>query len=104
MIVIRPTDSLPVAVTGSRQLTIECKRGAQMNVKILYETPILKIMNVLVFLDTFILIAIRVGFMGDSGIAIGVGYGLAGGIAAILMFNVLVFAVINFTTHKHISQ
>lgn len=65
-----------------------------MNLKILYQTPVLKLMNALVFLDTFILVLIGVGLKGDMGLIFGAGYGILGGLAATLMFNVLVAAVI----------
>jgi hypothetical protein len=65
-----------------------------MNLKVMYETPVLKLMNALVFIDTFILIFIGVGLKGDQGLIFGMGYGIIGGLAAALMFNVMVFAVI----------
>lgn len=69
-----------------------------MNLKILYETPILKLMNILVFLDTFILIFIGVGLKGESGMAFGAGYGLIGGVSSIFAFNAIVIALITFTS------
>ena len=65
-----------------------------MNFKLIYQTPVLKLMNALVFLDTFILIFIGVGLKGDMGFIFGAGYGILGGLAAALMFNVLILAVI----------
>lgn len=65
-----------------------------MNLKVMYETPVLKLMNALVFIDTFILIFIGVGLKGEQGMIFGMGYGIIGGLAATLMFNVMIFAVI----------
>ena len=65
-----------------------------MNLKVMYQTPVLKLMNALVFIDTLILIFIGVGVNGTMGIIFGTGYGVLGGLAAALMFNVMVFAVI----------
>jgi hypothetical protein len=65
-----------------------------MNLKVMYQTPVLKLMNALVFIDTFILIFIGVGLKGSQGMVFGMGYGILGGLAATLMFNVMVFAVI----------
>ncbi|WP_158308919.1 hypothetical protein [Methanocella arvoryzae] len=51
-------------------------------------------MNALVFLDTFILITIGVGVKGEMGLVFGMGYGILGGLAAALMFNVLILALV----------
>lgn len=64
-----------------------------MNLKVIYKTPVLKMMNALVFLDTFILIFIGVGLNGGMGFIFGAGYGILGGLAATLMFDILVVAV-----------
>jgi hypothetical protein len=61
---------------------------------VLYQTPVLKLMNGLVFADSFLLIFVGVGMNGNQGIAFGVLYGLAGGITAAMMFNVAVIALI----------
>lgn len=75
-----------------------------MNLRVLYKTPVLKLMNGLVFTDSFILIFLGVGFKGDQGIAFGAGYGLIGGIAAILMFNAVVVALISMSTRDKATQ
>jgi len=68
-----------------------------MNLKILYESPLIKLLNLLVFLDSFILIFVGVGVKGSSGMVFGFGYGLVGGITAILAFNMIVISLIAFT-------
>jgi hypothetical protein len=71
---------------------------------VLYQTPVLKLMNGLVFTDSFILIFIGVGMKGDQGIAFGTVYGLIGGLAAILMFNVAIVALIMLSSRNKRSQ
>ncbi|MGA9140963.1 MAG: hypothetical protein WBZ29_12110 [Methanocella sp.] len=65
-----------------------------MNLKVLYQTPVLKLMNCLVFVDSFLLITLGVGIKGNQGLGFGVLYGLLGGISAILAFNIVVVAMI----------
>lgn len=72
--------------------------GENMNLRVLYQTPVLKLMNGLVFVDSFILIFLGVGFQGDQGIGFGAIYGLLGGITAVLAFNVVVVAMILMNT------
>jgi hypothetical protein len=55
-------------------------------------------MNALVFVDSFILIFVGVGIKGESGIAFGAGYGIAGGVTAILAFNMIVASLISFAS------
>jgi len=74
-----------------------------MNLRVMYKTPILKLMNALVFIDTFVLILIGVGFKGDMGIAFGIIYGLVGGIASILMFNVMIFSFIMMKSRPRVG-
>lgn len=64
----------------------------------LYRTPVLKLMNVLVFADSFLLIFVGVGVKGDQGMAFGLIYGLLGGITAALMFDAAVMAMITMST------
>lgn len=71
-----------------------------MNLTVMYKTPVLKLMNALVFVDTFILILIGVGIKGSMGFIFGVGYGIIGGLAATLMFNVMILAVITLNSKK----
>jgi hypothetical protein len=69
---------------------------------VLYRTPVLKLMNILVFADSFLLIFVGVGMKGDQGMAFGVIYGLLGGITAALMFDIAVVAPIMMSTRdKH---
>jgi hypothetical protein len=72
--------------------------GGPMNLKVLYQTPVLKLMNILVFVDSFILISIGVGLQGNQGLAFGAVYGLLGGITAVLAFNMVVVAMIIMNT------
>ena len=65
-----------------------------VNLRVLYRTPVLKLMNILVFVDSFLLILVGVGFKGNQGIAFGAIYGLIGGVTAMLMFNIAVVALI----------
>ena len=74
------------------------QRWEPMNLRVLYQTPVLKLMNGLVFADSFILIFLGVGFQGDQGLAFGALYGLLGGITAVLAFNVVVLAMIMLST------
>jgi len=74
-----------------------------MNLRVMYKTPILKLMNALVFIDTFFLIFIGVGFKGDMGMVFGIIYGLIGGIVSILMFNVMIFAFIMMKSRSRIG-
>jgi hypothetical protein len=69
-----------------------------MNLKVLYQTPVLKLMNILVFADSFILISVGVGLQGNQGLAFGVIYGLLGGITAVLAFNMVVITMIMTST------
>ncbi len=55
-------------------------------------------MNVLVFADSFLLIFVGVGVKGDQGIAFGMIYGLIGGLAAIMMFDAAIVALIMLTS------
>jgi hypothetical protein len=71
---------------------------------VLYQTPVLKLMNGLVFADSFLLIFVGVGMNGDQGIAFGVIYGLLGGITAALMFNVAVIALIMMSSRDKRPQ
>jgi hypothetical protein len=71
---------------------------------VLYQTPVLKLMNGLVFADSFILIFIGVGMQGNQGIAFGLIYGLIGGITAALMFNVAVVALIMMSSRDQRPQ
>ena len=64
----------------------------------LYQTPVLKLMNVLVFVDSFLLIFVGVGVKGDQGMTFGLIYGLLGGITAALMFDAAVMAMITMST------
>jgi hypothetical protein len=73
-------------------------------VRVLYQTPVLKLMNILVFADSFILILIGVGMKGSQGIAFGVIYGLIGGIIAALMFDAAVMMLIMLSTRDKRSQ
>jgi hypothetical protein len=68
--------------------------GVIINLRVLYQTPVLKLMNGLVFADSFLLIFIGVGMKGNQGIVFGVIYGLLGGITAALMFNIAVVLLI----------
>jgi hypothetical protein len=72
--------------------------GELMNLRVLYQTPVLKLMNGLVFADSFILIFLGVGFQGDQGLGFGAIYGLLGGITAVLAFNMVVVAMIMMST------
>jgi len=74
-----------------------------MNLRVMYKTSILKLMNAFVFIDTFVLILIGVGFKGDMGIAFGIIYGLVGGIASILMFNVMIFSFIMMKSRPRVG-
>lgn len=65
-----------------------------MDLRIMYQLPILKMMNALVFVDTFALIFLGIAVKGEMGFLFGAGYGLAGGIASLLMFNMIVLAFI----------
>lgn len=69
-----------------------------MDLRMLYKTTVLKLMNALVFCDSFLLIFIGVGFRGDQGITFGFIYGLIGGFVAMLMFDVAVVAMIVLST------
>jgi hypothetical protein len=71
-----------------------------MNLKVLYQTPVLKLMNSLVFVDSFILIFLGVGIKGNQGLGFGMFYGLLGGITAILAFNMVVVALITTNTRS----
>lgn len=55
-------------------------------------------MNLLVFADSFLMVFLGVGFKGNQGIGFGFAFGLAGGIAAVLMFNVAVVALITLSS------
>ena len=68
----------------------------------MYQLPILKMMNILVFVDTFLLIFLGVGVKGDMGFVFGVGYGLVGGVASLLMFNAIVLAFIVLKSRRAI--
>ena len=70
----------------------------------LYQTPVLKLMNILVFADSFILIFIVVGMKWQQGIGFGTIYGLLGGITAALMFNVAVAALIMLSSRDKRPQ
>jgi hypothetical protein len=72
--------------------------GVKMNLRVLYKTPVLKLMNILVFADSFLLIFVGVGMKGDQGMIFGLIYGLLGGITAALMFDVAVMAMITMAT------
>jgi len=72
--------------------------GVIINLRVLYKTPVLKLMNGLVFADSFLLIFVGVGVKGDQGMAFGALYGLLGGITAALMFDVAVMAMITLST------
>ena len=65
--------------------------------RVLYRTPVLKLMNVLVFADSFLLIFVGVGVRGDQGMAFGLLYGILGGITAALMFDAAVMAMITMS-------
>jgi hypothetical protein len=78
--------------------------GIIINLRVLYKTPVLKLMNGLVFADSFILIFIGVGMKGDQGIVFGALYGLLGGICAALMFNVAVASLIMLSSRDKRSQ
>jgi hypothetical protein len=71
---------------------------------VLYQTPVLKLMNILVFADSFILILIGVGMKGNQGMAFGLIYSLLGGIAAALMFNMCVISLIILSSRDKRSQ
>ncbi len=68
-----------------------------MDLRMLYKTTVLKLMNALVFCDSFLLIFIGVGFKGDQGLVFGFIYGLIGGVVAMLMFDVAVVAMITMS-------
>jgi len=89
-----PAKAVPAPECGAGQR----QRGEPMNLRVLYQTPVLKLMNGLVFADSFILILLGVGFQGDQGLAFGVIYGLVGGITAVLAFNTVVIAMIMMST------
>jgi hypothetical protein len=72
--------------------------GKNINLRILYQTPVLKLMNIMVFADSFLMIFIGVGMMGSGGIPFGIIYGLIGGITAAAMFDVAVIALIMLST------
>jgi hypothetical protein len=71
---------------------------------VLYQTPVLKLMNILVFADSFLLIFVGVGMKGDQGIVFGLIYGLLGGITAALMFDVAVMAMIAMSSRNKRTQ
>jgi predicted tellurium resistance membrane protein TerC len=71
---------------------------------VLYQTPVLKMMNILVFADSFLLIFVGVGMNGSQGIAFGVIYGILGGITAAMMFNVAVIALIMMSSREKRPQ
>lgn len=70
----------------------------------LYQTPVLKLMNGLVFADSFILIFIGMGVKGGQDIGFSAVYGMLGGLIAALMFNVVVLALIMLSSRKKRSQ
>jgi hypothetical protein len=71
---------------------------------VLYQTPVLKMMNILVFADSFLLIFVGVGMKGDQGIVFGLIYGLLGGITAAMMFDVAVMAMIAMSSRNKRAQ
>ena len=75
-----------------------------MDLRMLYRTTVLKLMNALVFCDSFLLIFIGVGFRGGQGITFGFIYGLVGGLVAMLMFDVAVVAMIVLSTRDRRPQ
>lgn len=65
-----------------------------MNLKILYENPLLKMLSLLVFFDSFILVFIGVGVKAGMGIMYGTACGIAGGLVAMVVFNVISAALV----------
>jgi hypothetical protein len=72
--------------------------------RVLYQTPVLKLMNILVFADSFLLIFVGVGMKGNQGMAFGLIYGLLGGTTAAAMFDVAVMAMIAISLRDKRSQ
>ncbi|MCD1294121.1 hypothetical protein CUJ83_03820 [Methanocella sp. CWC-04] len=71
-----------------------------MNLKILYENPILKMMSFLVFFDSFILLFVGLGIKGGAGIELGLIYGILGGLVAMIAFNLISALFIAALTNK----
>jgi hypothetical protein len=68
---------------------------------VLYQTPVLKLMNILVFVDSFLMIFVGVGMKGGQGMVFGLVYGLLGGFTAALMFDVALIALITMSSRDN---
>lgn len=65
-----------------------------MNLKILYENWLLKMLSLLVFLDSFLLIFVGMGVKGGTDLLFSAIYGFLGGVVAMAAFNVMAIIVI----------
>ena len=83
-----------------RQLIGRCHRalpaGNAMDVKKLLGQPVLKLMNVLVFIDSFILVFVGVCVKGGQSIIFGALYGAISGAVALLLFDAAIVLMLTF--------